>query len=73
MTAEYAKHEHRGERDIEGVPAFQRHLKRNGLRNLAEWEAREARTRSARPSPDPAAEHEHLTLQARYVTLKAKR
>lgn len=27
-------------RNIESVPAFQQHLARNGLRNLAEFEAR---------------------------------
>lgn len=73
MPAEYAKNAYRGQRDIEDVPAFRQHLKRKGLRNLAEWEARQARDGSARRSPDPAAEHEHLTLHARYVTLKAKR
>lgn len=73
MTTEYAKNPHRGQRDIEDVGAFRQHLKRKGLRNLSEWEARQARDAAARRSPDPAAEHEHLTLQARYVALKAKR
>lgn len=31
-------------RDIETVPAFRQHLARNGLRNLAEFEARNKAT-----------------------------
>jgi hypothetical protein len=68
MTAEYAKNPHRAERDIEDVPAFQRHLRRNGLRSAQELEARNRRA-------DTSAAHEAdaLTLKARYVRMKGGR
>lgn len=65
MPAEFAKNPHRGALHIEDVPAFRQHLRRNGLRNLREWEARNKVPRSA------ATEADALTLQARYLRVKA--
>ena len=44
MTSrEYAKRSDKSSSiPIEQVPEFRRHLQRNGLRNLAEWEAKNA-------------------------------
>ncbi len=64
---EFAKNPHRGGRDIEDVAEFRQHLKRNGLRNLAEWEARNKAPSTATEQADA------LTLQARYLRLKACR
>lgn len=56
MATEYAKNPHRGQRDIEDVAAFRQHLKRKGLRNLAEWEAARRATspRAGRPIRPPS-------------------
>ena len=64
MAIEYAKNTHKGKRPIEDVPAFRQHLARRGLRNLAEWEARQRQESSA----DEAS----LALQARYVRAMAR-
>jgi hypothetical protein len=64
---EYAKYtgRRRKARSIEDAPAFREHLDRNGLRNLAEWEARQRQE----AADDGAA----IAVQARYVQAKARR
>jgi hypothetical protein len=68
IMSEYANNTHKRSkvRSIEDVPAFRQHLERNGLRNLAEWEARQ----SQRQGLD--ADAESLALHRRYVRIKAR-
>jgi len=66
MAIEYAKNTHKGTRPIEDVPAFRQHLRRNGLRNLAEWE--EARKWVSLD----IGENESLVLQVRYARAKER-
>jgi hypothetical protein len=65
MAIEYAKNTHKGPRSIEDVPEFRQHLRRNGLRNLAEFEARQ------KTSPD-TSQDELLILQRRYARAKER-
>jgi hypothetical protein len=65
-VSEYANDSHkRGKvRAIQDVPEFRQHLERNGLRSLAEWEARQ------RQGLDLDAES--FELHRRYVQQKAR-
>jgi len=63
MPIEYANN--KGPRSIENVPEFRQHLRRNGLRNLAEFEA------CQKTSPDTGRD-ELLILQVRYARAKER-
>jgi hypothetical protein len=66
MSSEYANDKHkRGKvRSIEDVPAFRQHLERNGLKSLAEFEARQRQQMDL--------DVESLSLQRRFVQSKAR-
>jgi hypothetical protein len=67
--SEYADNTHKRikVRSIEDVAAFRQHLERNGLRSLAEWEARQ------RQAQGLDADAESLVLHARYVRMAARK
>lgn len=54
--------------DIETVPAFRQHLARNGLRNLAEFEARNQATGQATGQEDEVL----LNLRYRYLKVRPR-
>ncbi len=56
-------------RDIETVPAFRQHLARNGLRNLAEFEARNKAAGQAIGQEDGAL----LDLRYRYSKVRPRK
>jgi hypothetical protein len=74
MTVEYAnrpsKRSSKRPVDIERVPAFRRHLDRENLESLAEWEARQ----KANPqNDDTATDRAALSCQAARVALNRHR